>query len=49
MTPYPKGITLFEAVNKFLNGEKVNEIDQSTWPGNKGCNGMNQYNLLRRA
>jgi hypothetical protein len=25
----------------------VNEIDTTVWPGNKGCSGMNQYNLQR--
>jgi len=47
LSPYPGGVTLMEAISRFMRGERVNEIDTTVWPGNKGCSGMSQFNLLR--
>jgi hypothetical protein len=47
LSPYPNGMTLEVAIEKFLKGESVREIDSSTWPGNKGCSGYKQMHLLR--
>lgn len=47
VSPFPNGVTLEVAIDKFLKGEKVSEIDSSTWPGNQGCSGYKQFHLLR--
>jgi hypothetical protein len=31
-----------------MKGEKVRELDLSTWPDNKGCSGYKQLNLLKQ-
>ena len=47
LSPYPQGQTLYEAVARFMAGERVNQIDLSTWPGNRGCSGLGQLTHLR--